>query len=66
MAVKTEVVDLTNQQDRLAFTGSSEEDIAYARTFWQSLHLLPPMESRLVSSDIKQRLRVMPIGYRCK
>ncbi|XP_041350550.1 cilia- and flagella-associated protein HOATZ-like [Gigantopelta aegis] len=64
MAVKTVIVDLTNQPERLTFSGSSEEDIAYAKTFWQSLHLLPPMESRLVSSDIKQRLRIMPIGYR--
>lgn len=58
MALKT--VDLTQQPDRVEFTGCSEDEIGYAKTFWQSLQLLPPMESRLVSSDIKQRLRKAP------
>ena len=58
MALKT--VDLTQQPLRAVFTGCTQEDVNYAKTFWQSLQLLPPMESRLVSSDIKQRLRKAP------
>lgn len=53
------VVDLT-KQNATSFEGSSEEDINYATNFWQSIQLHPPMESRLVSSDIKQRLKVAP------
>ncbi|XP_072449613.1 cilia- and flagella-associated protein HOATZ isoform X1 [Chiloscyllium punctatum] len=40
------------------FTGSAAEDVAYAKVFWSSLSLQPPLESRLVSGDIKQRLKV--------
>ncbi|XP_051896016.1 cilia- and flagella-associated protein HOATZ [Pristis pectinata] len=42
------------------FAGSSQEDVAYAKVFWSSLSLQPPLESRLVSGDIKQRLKVAP------
>jgi hypothetical protein len=54
-------IDLTHGE-LTEFSGSSEEDINYAKTFWQSVHLQPPVESRLVSSDIKQRLRIAPSG----
>uniref|UniRef100_A0A3B4BG10 Cilia- and flagella-associated protein HOATZ n=1 Tax=Periophthalmus magnuspinnatus TaxID=409849 RepID=A0A3B4BG10_9GOBI len=40
------------------FEGSSPEDVSHARQLWSSLSLLPPQESRLVSSDIRQRLPV--------
>lgn len=40
------------------FAGSSEGDVAYARVFWSSLFLQPPIETRLVSADIRQRLKV--------
>ncbi|KAL4226064.1 hypothetical protein ACF0H5_014052 [Mactra antiquata] len=53
------VVDLT-KGEFTEFSGSSVEDISYATNFWQSIQLHPPMESRLVSSDIKQRLKVAP------
>ena len=43
--------------EKTEFSGSSVEDVAYAKSFWQSVQLLPPMESRLVSSTIRQRLR---------
>ncbi|XP_069750738.1 cilia- and flagella-associated protein HOATZ isoform X3 [Narcine bancroftii] len=42
------------------FAGSSQEDVASAKVFWSSLSLQPPLESRLVSGDIKQRLKVAP------
>ncbi|XP_046371866.2 cilia- and flagella-associated protein HOATZ-like [Haliotis rufescens] len=61
MALK--LVDCTKGEDRVTFSDSLPEDIAYAKTFWQSLQLLPPMESRLVSSDIKQRLKKAPSAY---
>ncbi|XP_030834138.1 UPF0722 protein [Strongylocentrotus purpuratus] len=38
------------------FSGSSDEDKACAKLFWQSVTLHPPIESRLVSGDIRQRL----------
>lgn len=40
------------------FDGSSPEDVSHARRLWSSLSLLPPLESRLVSADIRQRLPV--------
>ncbi|XP_068581705.1 cilia- and flagella-associated protein HOATZ [Cebidichthys violaceus] len=40
------------------FEGSSPEDVSHARLLWSSLSLLPPLESRLVSADIRQRLPV--------
>ncbi|KAL5016427.1 hypothetical protein ScPMuIL_006016 [Solemya velum] len=55
-------IDLTKQPERTEFSGSSKEDMSYAKTFWQSIQLHPPMESRLVSSDIKQRLKRAPVG----
>ena len=51
---------LSNNADTIVFSGSSPEDNAYAKTFWQSVQLLPPMESRLVSSHISQRLKTAP------
>lgn len=42
----------------IRFDGSSPNDIPYAKLLWNSLSLLPPLESRLVSSDICQRLPV--------
>ncbi|XP_072549874.1 cilia- and flagella-associated protein HOATZ isoform X2 [Salminus brasiliensis] len=40
------------------FEGSSQEDVAHAKVFWNSLSLQPPVESSLVSVDIRQRLKV--------
>lgn len=40
------------------FDGSSPEDVSHARQLWSSLSLLPPLESRLVSADVRQRLPV--------
>ena len=55
MAVK--MLDLTGQPQRITFTESPPEEMSYAEAFWHSVRLQPTMESRLVSSDIKQRLR---------
>lgn len=43
------------EQPRLAFCDSEEKDALLARHFWLSIHLRPFTESRLVSSDIRQR-----------
>ncbi|XP_031718249.1 cilia- and flagella-associated protein HOATZ [Anarrhichthys ocellatus] len=40
------------------FEGSSPGDVSHARLLWSSLSLVPPLESRLVSADIGQRLPV--------
>ena len=44
------------------FSGCSEDDQACAKMFWKSLTLHPPIESRLVSGDIRQRLPVAAPG----
>ncbi|XP_058633682.1 cilia- and flagella-associated protein HOATZ isoform X2 [Onychostoma macrolepis] len=54
-----EVLDSLAEIDKryTVFDGASQEDVAYAKVFWNSLSLQPPIESRLVSADIRQRLR---------
>ncbi|XP_007565091.1 cilia- and flagella-associated protein HOATZ [Poecilia latipinna] len=42
----------------IVFEGSSSEDGSHARQLWKSIALLPPLESRLASADIRQRLPV--------
>ncbi|RUS78842.1 hypothetical protein EGW08_013384 [Elysia chlorotica] len=56
MTMAVRMQDLTKQPERCVFNGSPPEEINYAESFWQSVRLQPTMESRLVSSDIKQRL----------
>ena len=58
----TTVQNFGVSSEKLHFSGSSQEDMGYAKTFWQSVQLLPPMESRLVSNDISQRLKAAPVG----
>ncbi|XP_056398382.1 cilia- and flagella-associated protein HOATZ isoform X3 [Hyla sarda] len=43
--------------DYTVFAGSSEHDVMCSRIFWNSVTLQPPLESRLVSGDVEQRLR---------
>uniref|UniRef100_A0A3Q1FMA4 Cilia- and flagella-associated protein HOATZ n=1 Tax=Acanthochromis polyacanthus TaxID=80966 RepID=A0A3Q1FMA4_9TELE len=59
MSVQAEVPE-QEEFDKLftVFDGSSPEDVSHARQLWSSLSLLPPLESRLVSADIRQRLPV--------
>lgn len=60
-AVDTHAGDDEEQDDDVdhtVFEGSSQEDVAHAKVFWSSSCLLPPVESSLVSVDIKQRLKV--------
>ena len=59
----TYVHDFGISSNKLVFDDTSDENKAYAKTFWQSVQLLPPMESRLVSSHMDQRLKVAPLGH---
>ncbi|XP_063797973.1 cilia- and flagella-associated protein HOATZ [Pseudophryne corroboree] len=43
--------------DLTVFSGSSECDVTVSRILWNSVTLQPPLESRLVSGDMEQRLR---------
>ncbi|XP_071806228.1 cilia- and flagella-associated protein HOATZ-like [Asterias amurensis] len=61
-ATMTATDPISNQGERTVFSGCSEDDQACAKLFWQSLTLQPPIESRLVSGDVKQRLKVAPPG----
>lgn len=58
MALAADVKKSSEVEDLLIFNGSPSEDISHAKSFWKSLTLQPPLESRLVSADIRQRLRV--------
>ncbi len=62
-----DVLDSLAEIDTLStvFDGASQEDVAYAKVFWNSLSLQPPIESRLVSADIRQRLRAAKTPH-CK
>ena len=44
------------------FHGSSPADVSHACQLWGSVALLPPLESRLISADISQRL---PVARSC-
>ena len=54
------VADFPVADCRTVFTGTSEEDTANLKIFWKSIHLNPTIESRLVSSDVRQRLQQAP------
>ena len=55
-----------NFQEAIIFTGSPVEDVEHAKSFWKSLTLQPPLESRLVSAEIRQRMRAAPPPSRHK
>lgn len=52
--------DYGESSSQVAFDGSTEEEILDAKLFWESLLLIPPHESRLVSDDVNQRLKIAP------
>jgi len=54
--------------EAIRLSNSSAEDQCYAKLFWQSAELVPPLESRLVSSsNVTQRLKsAPPVGTRKK
>ncbi|XP_039258385.1 cilia- and flagella-associated protein HOATZ-like [Styela clava] len=49
---------IEKEKDCILFSNSPIEDVNHAKSFWKSLTLQPPLESRLVSADIRQRLRI--------
>lgn len=40
----------------IVFDGSSPAEVSHARQLWSSMFLLPPLEFRLMSADIRQKL----------
>lgn len=42
----------------IVFDGSSPAEVSHARQLWRSMILLPPLESRLLAAEIRQRLPV--------
>uniref|UniRef100_A0A673ZZR9 Cilia- and flagella-associated protein HOATZ n=1 Tax=Salmo trutta TaxID=8032 RepID=A0A673ZZR9_SALTR len=63
---RREAEQLETELDKYFFTvfdGSSPEDVSHAKQLWTSLSLLPPLESRLVNADIRQRLPIAPINH---
>ncbi|NP_001139949.1 cilia- and flagella-associated protein HOATZ [Salmo salar] len=63
---RREAEQLETELDKYFFTvfdGSSPEDVSHAKQLWTSLSLLPPLESRLVNADIRQRLPVAPTKH---
>ena len=46
---------LEMSEKMIEMSGCSKIDIEFARMFWKSFTLQPPIESKLYSPDIKQR-----------
>jgi hypothetical protein len=44
------------------FDGSREDDSKLAKQFWNSVVLIPPVESTLVCKEIKQRVRTRTLN----
>ncbi|CAF3492719.1 unnamed protein product [Rotaria sp. Silwood1] len=49
--------DTRNSTELTVFDGSREDDSKLAKQFWNSVVLIPPVESTLVCKEIKQRTR---------
>lgn len=58
MSAQAGAPELEESSDFIVFDGSSPADVSHARKLWSSVSLLPPLESRLQSADIRQRLPV--------
>jgi Cilia- and flagella-associated protein HOATZ-like len=54
------LVEIDTSDYLLEFSGSSENDVSFAKKFWHSGSLLPYVESNLQSERLTQRLRVAP------
>ena len=46
---------LATKMAGVVFTGSSSEEIEFAKKFWKSVDLLPKTQSNLIVPDISQR-----------
>ncbi|XP_028664812.1 cilia- and flagella-associated protein HOATZ [Erpetoichthys calabaricus] len=58
MSEQREDPELDYEKNFTIFSDSSEQDVSCAKIFWNSAILHPTLESRLVSGDIRQRLKV--------
>lgn len=61
MAASHIVVEYPIGSAKTVFTNTADEDRAYLKIFWKSIHLNPTIESRLVSSDVRQRVPSLPL-----
>jgi hypothetical protein len=50
-------IDTRQSTALTVFDGSREDESKLAKQFWNSVVLIPPVESTLVCTEIKQRLR---------
>lgn len=59
MAFFTEFLALSNEMTSFEHDDllSSGEDVAYAKSFWQSIQLNPPVESTLTTQKVTQRVK---------
>lgn len=55
------VAEFPISDEKMVFDGTSAEDQNYLKIFWKSIHLNPTIESRLVSSNVHQRLKQAPL-----
>ena len=56
---------LATKMAGVVFTGSSPEEIEFAKKFWKSVDLLPKTQSNLIVPDISQRIETKtgkPLG----
>lgn len=59
LSARAAAPELENPADSfIVFDGSSPAEVSHARQLWSSMFLLPLLEPRLASADIRQRLPV--------
>lgn len=58
---KIHEIDTRENTTFTVFDGSREEESKLAKQFWNSITLIPPVESTLVCKEIKQRTRTRTV-----
>lgn len=59
-------VDTRQNSTVTVFDGSREDESKLAKQFWNSVVLMPPVESTLVCKEIQQRTRSRPLNDSAK
>ena len=57
MAFFTEFLPMSEECTTFNCADVSAEDVAYAKSFWQSIQLNPPVESTLTTQKVTQRVK---------
>jgi hypothetical protein len=55
-------IDTRQNTTLTVFDGSRDDESKLAKQFWNSVVLMPPVESTLVCKEIKQRTRSRPLN----